>query len=269
VIRLRRLRAARRALLLLSLASFACGGGERGGELHVRKVVLEREVKALRQQVADLETGKSVLPPSDMAIAIDDTLVKDLVAAQLPFALEVKRFKIELTDADVLFRGSPMVRLHGAISLKNAPSVGGEVEVLGALEDLQIDTATDTLRAAVGVGHIDIRRAAGLESLLSGSTLDELSRTVRLQLDGKLPPIQIPVKVQQSIVLPAVTDGPVRIEGASMPLQVAISRVFAGQNRLWIGLSVQPGDFVKTKDATPRPSGSPEATASPGGSAAK
>jgi hypothetical protein len=34
-----------------------------------------------------------------------------------------------------------------------------------------------------------------------------------------------------------------------MPLQVAVSRVFAGQGRLWIGVSVRPGELVKTKDA--------------------
>ena len=33
----------------------------------------------------------------------------------------------------------------------------------------------------------EIQKAAGLESFLSGSTLDELARTIRLQLKGKLP----------------------------------------------------------------------------------
>jgi len=73
---------------------------------------------------------------------------------------------------------------------------------------------------------------------------------VRIQLQGKLPIIQIPVRVQQSIALPAVTDGPVTIDGARMPLEVGVSRVFAGQGQLWVGVSVRPGDFVKTKEAS-------------------
>ncbi len=72
---------------------------------------------------------------------------------------------------------------------------------------------------------------------------------VRLQVKDQLPPIQIPVKVQQSIDLPAVTRGPVRIDGARMPLQVAVSQVVAGQGRLWIAVHFQPRDLVKTKDA--------------------
>ncbi len=79
--------------------------------------------------------------------------------------------------------------------------------------------------------------------------MDELARMVRLQLSERLPPIQIPVKVQQSIELPAVTTGPVRIDGARMPLQVAVSQVVAGQGRLWIAVHFRPGDLVKTADA--------------------
>ena len=97
--------------------------------------------------------------------------------------------------------------------------------------------------------HLGIERAAGIEQLLSGSTMDEVARLVRLQLKDRLPPIQIPVKVQQSIDLPAVTTGPVRIDGASMPLQVAVSQVLAGQGLLWIAVHFQPGDLVKTADA--------------------
>ena len=72
---------------------------------------------------------------------------------------------------------------------------------------------------------------------------------IRLQLEGQLPAIQIPVKVQQSIELPAVTNGPVRIDGASMPIAANVSQVLAGQGRLWVAIHFQPGDLVKTKDA--------------------
>ena len=96
------------------------------------------------------------------------------------------------------------------------------------------------------VDHIGIEKAAGIEAIFSGSTMDEVARMIRLQLADKLPPIQIPVKVQQSIELPAVTNGPVRIDGASMPIAANVSRVFAGQGRLWVAIHFQPGELVKT-----------------------
>ena len=101
--------------------------------------------------------------------------------------------------------------------------------MIGALEDIQVEPSSSTLRARIAVDHIGIEKAAGIEQLLSGSTMDEVARLVRLQLKDRLPPIQIPVKVQQSIDLPAVTTGPVRIDGARMPLQAAVSQVLAGR----------------------------------------
>jgi hypothetical protein len=81
---------------------------------------------------------------------------------------------------------------------------------------------------------------------------------LRLQLADKLPPIQIPVKVQQSIELPAVTSGPVRIDGARMKIAASVSRVFAGQGRLWVAIHFQPGELVKTADAPEAQDSRPE-----------
>jgi len=220
-----------------------------GGDLRAQKVVLKREVDGLRETVARLEKGQPVLPLDDVAIAIDDTLLRDLIAAQLPFEMDVDRFHLSLTEAEAQFRGSPIVRLRGVLNSKKRPDLAAAVNVIGALEDIQVEPSSSTLRARIAVDHIGIEKAAGIEQLLSGSTMDEVARLVRLRLKDLLPPIQIPVKVQQSIDFPAVTTGPVRIDGARMPLQVAVSQVLAGQGRLWISVHFQPGDLVKTADA--------------------
>lgn len=235
-----------RALLpVLALALPACQSKfEGGGDLRAQKVVLKREVDGLRTAVARLEKGQAVLPLDDIAIAIEDTLLRDLIAAQLPFEMDVDRFHLSLTEAEAQFRGSPVVRLRGALNLKEKPELAAAVNVIGALEDIQVENASSTLRAKIAVDHIGIEKAAGIEQILSGSTLDEAARLIRLQLQDRLPLIQIPVKLQKSIELPAITTGPVRIDGASMPLEVAVSEVMAGQGRLWIAVHFQPGDLV-------------------------
>ena len=234
----------------LALSALSCHGRfEGGGDLRAQKVVLQREVDGMRAVVARLERGEPMLPLDDVAIAIDDGLVRDIIGAQLPFEADVDRFHLTLKEAEVHFRGSPVVRLRGALFVRERPALEAEVSVMGALEDVHVDQASSTLRAKVAVDHLGIEKAAGIEAVLSGATLDELARTVRLQIKEKLPPIQIPVKVQQSIDLPAVTSGPVRIDGARMPLAVAVSQVVAGQGRLWIAVHFQPGDVAKTKDA--------------------
>jgi hypothetical protein len=239
---------------VLALVLPACQSKfEGGGDLRAQKVVLKREVDGLRTAVARLEKGQSILPLDDIAIAIDDTLLRDLIAAQLPFEMDVDRFHLSLTEAEAQFRGSPVVRLRGALNLKEKPELAAVVNVIGALEDIQVENASSTLRAKIAVDHIGIEKAAGIEQILSGSTLDEAARLIRLQLQDRLPLIQIPVKLQKSIELPAITTGPVRIDGASMPLQVGVSEVMAGQGRLWIAVRFQPGDLV---DSAPAPEAS-------------
>ena len=243
----------RRALVpVLALAAAACHSKfEGGGDLRAQKVVLQREVEGMSAVVARLERGESMLPLDDVVISIDEALVRDLIAAQLPFETDVDRFHLSLKEAAVKFAGSPVVRLRGALRLKERPDLEGTVEVLGALEGIEVDPSSSILRAKIAVDHLGIEKAAGIEKVLSGATLDELARRVRLEIKGRLPSIQIPVKVQRSIDLPAVTHGPVRIDGATMPLQVTVSQVLAGQGKLWISIHFQPGDLVKTADAPP------------------
>ena len=236
--------------LAAGLLVAGCGRGyEGGGELRARRKVLEREVEALRMAVGRLEKGESIRPENDLAIAIDETLLQSVIAAQLPFENKVGRFQLTLDEAQLLFRGAPTVRLRGRMKREGNVDIEAVVNVMGALDQIAVDPARGALEAKIVVDHIGIEKAAGIETLMSGSTLDELARMIRLQLEGQLPPIQIPVKVQQSIDLPAVTNGPVRIDGASMPIAANVSQVLAGQGRLWVAIHFQPGDLVKTKDA--------------------
>lgn len=241
----------RRALLsILALSALACGGRfEGGGDLRAQKVVLEREVAGEREVVGRLERGEPMLPLDDVVISIDEAFVRDLIGAQLPFEVDVDRFHLGLREVGVHFRGSPMVRLRGTLNPRERPSLAGTVEVIGALADIEVDRASSVLRARIAVDHIGIEKAAGIESILGEAALDELARTVRLGIRDELPTIRIPVRVQQSIDFPAVTTGPVRIDGARMPLAVTVSRVVAGQGSLWIALHLQPGDLAKTADA--------------------
>ena len=232
-------------LCLLGVGAAGCGRGESMGEEHAKLALLQREVTGLRASVAKLERGEAVLPEDAVVIAIGEAVVKQFMAAQLPFVIEVESFRIELKDATANFTGSPAVSLQGAIVHKDHPDYVGEVRAIGALDSITVDSSSGTLRARVTIDHVDLLQMGGLEKVLGGGTLDELARRVRMQLAGKVPEVQIPVKIEQSIDLPSITDGPVKIRGASMPLAVAVADVFAGQGNLWIALRVTPGELVK------------------------
>lgn len=228
----------------------ACGTPpEKGGELHARKAVLQREVDSLRPIVARLERGEPMLPAGDIAVAIDESLLRDMIHAQLPIEADFDTYHLKLHDVEVAFRGSPLVRMHGALNHRDHPDYVAEVTALGALVDIAVDAPSSTLTARIAIDHLGIDKAAGLEQYLSGATLDEVARTVRVQIGDTLPAVQIPVTVQKTIELPAVTRGPVRIDGARLPLTATVSQVNAVGGRLWIGVHLEPGDVVKTTDA--------------------
>jgi len=239
----------RASMLAAALAAVACGSGfEGGGELRAQKKILEREVAGLRDAVTRLEKHEPLLPEGDLAVAIDEALLRGLIAAQLPFEAEVQEYQLKLEEAELLFRGAPTVRLRGRLKRKGNVELEAVVNVVGALDQITVDEARSALAAKIVVDHIGIEKAAGVEAIF-GSTLDEVARMIRLQRADKLPAIQIPVKVQQSIELPAVTTGPVRLHGARMPIAANVSQVFAGQGRLWVAIHFQPGDLTPTQEA--------------------
>lgn len=235
--------ATRVALALVAAAAAGCDRQfEGGGDLRAQRVVLEREVEGLREVVARLERGDPLLPPGDVAVAVDDALVRDLLQAQLPFSADVDRVHVDLTDADVQFGGSPTIQLRGRLQLRDQPDVTAAVTLFGALDEIAIEGDATTLRAVVAADHLAIEDATGLAAYLSGATLDELARSIRLGLARQLPMVRLPISIRRAIELPAVTEGPVRLDGGRLGLDVSVSQVVAAGGRLFVAVRVTPHD---------------------------
>jgi hypothetical protein len=241
-----------RSLLTLSLGAAllanaaACKKDEGSGQLHARLSALEREAEGLRSSVAKLERGEPILPEDAVVVSVSETVIKEFLDAQLPFEIDAGTFKVKLTQGAARFRGSPGVVLTGLIAHADHPDLVGEVRAQGALEDIRVAPESGTLRATIALDHVDLVQMGGLEKYIPGGSLNELARTVRKQLEGHLPVVQIPVKIEQGIELPSVTTGPVRIRGARMPLEVTVADVLAGQGVLWVAVKVVPGELVRT-----------------------
>lgn len=242
----------------LGLALMAAAAGcdrelESGGALREQRVVLQREVDGLREVVGRLEGGQPLLPADDVAVGIDEALVREMVALQLPFDADYQGYHLRLTQAEVEFRSSPLVRLRGVLFQASRPTLTAEVTATGALADIAVDRTSAVLRAALAVDHIGIETAAGLEQVVSRAALDEVAREIRLAIAPQLPSIQMPIQVQQTVEVPRLVLGPVRLDAASMPLTATVSQVMVGDRRLWIAIHVEAGDFVKTAAPAPAP----------------
>ena len=243
--------------IALAIGGFAGGcKQDRGqGALHAQLTAREREADGLRASLARAERGEPILPEDAVVVSVSESVIKEFLDAQLPFEVEAGSFKVTLAQAAAVFKGSPAVNLTGAIAPTGHPDLVGEVRAQGALEDIKVDPESGTLRATVAIDHVDLVKMAGLEKFIGKGSLDELARTVRKQLEGHVPEVQIPVKIEQGIELPSITDGPVLIQGARMPLEVAVADVFAGGGLLWVAVKVVPGELVKTAACRPTAAG--------------
>lgn len=235
-------------LLLAAGAGAACGGDQPGrARFHAREAVLRREIQGLKEVIAETEQGKPLLPEGHLVVAVHERLVGDLLRAGLPQETDVDRYHVRVARAEVSFRGKySLVTLDGSVHVRERPSLSGAIRVFGGLDRLELDLATGTLRARVGIDYVDVERAAGLEDLLGGRMLEQVGEKGRETLRGLLPPIEIPVRLEQELSFGEVSQGPVAIQGARLPLRVTVSQVLALGGRLWVSLDARPGAFQKT-----------------------
>ncbi|HUR20097.1 MAG TPA: hypothetical protein VMZ90_04765 [Vicinamibacterales bacterium] len=224
----------------VALLAVACGGShEEAGDLQAQKAQLEREVEGLRQSAALLSKGESLIPASDVVVAIHEALVQGLIARRLPIDIVAAPYRMGLTGVEVGFKGAPTVQLRGMVTRDGLPGISVAVKLIGALSGIEVDTTTFTLRARIAADHLDIESTAGVGALFSGSSLHDVAEMLRLQLVAQLPIVEIPVRVQEDILIPAVTDGAVQLAAVRFPVKASVSRVFAANGRLWIGLHVE------------------------------
>jgi hypothetical protein len=229
-------------LAFLATLSAGCGDPYAGaGPLLAEQALLTRELEGLRASAERLDRGVPILPEDDVLIAIDESFIQGLVTARLPMDIAVPPYMVRLTSAEVGFGGAPTVRLRGTVTRGGLLTLDATLGLIGALTDITIDTSTSTLRAVITADHLDIERASGLEALLSRTSLDDVASLLREALADELPTVEIPIRVQQTLDVAAITDGPVRVDSAQVPINATVSRVVAADSRLWISLRVEVG----------------------------
>ena len=228
------------AIACATLLAAGCGDPYAGASaLQAEKAQLERELEGLRESAALLSRGESLVPATHVVVAIQETLVQELIGQRLPIDIVALPYRMALTAAEVGFNGAPTVQLRGLVTRDGLPGIAVAVRLSGALSRMEVDTTTFTLRAWIAADHLDIESTAGVGALFSGSSLDDVAELLRLELVAQLPVVEIPVRIQEDILIPAVTDGPVQLAPVRFPVKASVSRVFAANGRLWIGLHVE------------------------------
>jgi len=250
-------------------AGLACGPSEEEVRYQARKAELERRAQGLRELVADAEQG-SLIPSDRFFVGVGEQLVADLFRSQLPLEQPLEdRFVVRLESAEMEFDDKyGAVRIEGRIHPVRFPSRQVALRIEGGLGEASIDPESGILRVRVAIDHIDIAEAGGLERLLGRGAIRFLGGKGRDLLEEAIPPIEVPVKLERAVPVPAVEEGGVRFAALEVPLEVSVERVLAVGGKLWVVFDADVGAVKGGEDGLGvEIRKRPKSTAKPGGGA--
>jgi hypothetical protein len=222
-------------------------GRDAGRETLVRdrpaeEAVLDRRRQGLGALLRASAQGTVVARGGDrVLLVVDQSLVAALLATQFPREYVIEdTYRIWVTGATITFQdGLALVRLDGRASLVGADEdVYADVAVFGDLEVLREQPQAAVLRTRINLIAVDARRVEVVGRRRQADQLVERIGEARLSIFAALASgVEIPVRHEHAIELPAVTEGPVRIEAASLPVRLAVADVKAFRGRLWISMA--------------------------------
>jgi hypothetical protein len=208
----------------------------RPSRLSAQEALLARQNQALLELTAAAEMG-TLLQFKDVLIVVDQTLVQDLLRAVTPMDADVgSGFHVRIDSADTAFGdGVALVRMTGTARVDDSP-VGAAVTVFGAIDAVQIDPESGVLRCGLSILGVEAQDA---EALGRNDPVGRLTEALAhgglsLLLDG----LEIPVRVEDRLSIPALASKRLQIGAEDMPLTVSAQQIKVFGGRLWVFIDV-------------------------------
>jgi hypothetical protein len=227
-------------LVLVTLLASSCAWMARDSPTLVsaEEALLTRRVEGLKTLLARANEG-SLLDFQQILVVVHQDVVRDLVRASTPFEKTiVDRYRIRVASAAAEFSdGFALVRLAGRAEMIDRP-VAAEVEVLGALEVLGLEES-GLLRCHVRIFAVEAREAnvAGLDE----SVRELIESLGRDGLNALLSVIDVPLRVEDRLDLPAVDTRRLQVAAAVIPVEARVAEVRVFADRLWVGVEAHVG----------------------------
>lgn len=224
--------------------------------------LLERQVSSLQAAIVDAKKGE-LFPIGDIAVGVSQETVQRTLLQALPIEQPVaKDFRARIDRAEVTFlsmQGS--VKLEGRIWALADPGTFADLTLMGGIDAVEVESGTGILTAAIVLDGWDVKRASAI-----GAESDWIKQAVLMLGDDALtalralvPPIRIPVGIENGVDLPGIFGPPVTIPAGHMPFDAQVSRVLPLSGRLWAMVHVTTTGWQKATP-TPTPTSTPTPT---------
>jgi hypothetical protein len=205
-----------------------------------------RQIESLEELIARAEKGELVTA-GQIAIGISEHAARTFLNASLPQEVVVAdRLRVRLESAEPVFRGNKAALLiRGRASLVKAPGAYAAIELGGGLDDFKLEGGM--LATRVKLGHFRVHEASLGD--LAADALESLVRANSVLMESAIPPVQIPVQLEESIRIGGLTEGAVVARPGVLPLNIAVSRVLPLNERLWVLLEAKAGPWQPAASA--------------------
>jgi hypothetical protein len=215
----------------------------------IEETVLGQQGAALQTLVDAAERG-ALVNFTEVLVVVDQRLVQELLRAALPIEGPIGGFRVRLESADAAFEdGLALVHLTGKATLIES-SLSADLRVYGGLEVVSMDPQSGRLRCEVRVFGVEADRA----NLLGiDEPLRELAQALSHGgLAALLRVVEIPVRIDDHLRLPAVDSKRVRIRAAEVRVRAGVADVKAFGGKLWVALAEQPETGPETVPGGPQ-----------------
>jgi hypothetical protein len=201
---------------------------------------LHQQIQSLEPLVAKAEKG-DLDTQGQIAIAVSEEVVKGLFSAALPRDLALgERISLRLETADAIFRGNrSALVMRARISSTAVPEAYARVELAASLKEFVFTGGR--LEARPTVVHFAV-----LESSVGDLAADLVENLIKNNLaliDAALPPLVVPVSLEESVKIDGLEEGPVVARAGVLPLSIKVSQILPNNQRLWILLEATAGPW--------------------------
>ena len=235
-------RLSRTAALAACLALAGCHAPEdpAAALARSRKFLLEGQLIELGRLMDKARRGE-LLTEGQIAIGVSESLVARLVAASLPpERVLVGRLRIGLEGVEPFFRGGlTAIGLRARVSSTDLPNARVDVEFGGSLRDVRLEKGR--LTARIELVHFTVHSSFAGD--LGKNFVEDAVRSNLSTVQGWIPPLEIPVLLEDAVDFGGLSNGPVRVGPGRLPLQLALSHVVPVNERLWLIVSAAAGEW--------------------------
>jgi hypothetical protein len=241
------LRAVRRRLLpALAIAALlpGCAEDPAARQRRTEARVIRRQIGNLREITAAARERR-LIDPRWLAVAVDESAVKLLLQAGLPQETVIgDRFRVRVDTAAVSFRGGAGLLSFQALVADQQRGVQAIVVYHGGLDDITVG-ADGRLRTRALIDDVEIpaAQAEGTDATQIARVADLLAGANLQALQDRIPALEIPVRLQQSVAVEGLHEGPVQVAGGEVPVTATVARVLPLSGRLWVFLDVKAGTW--------------------------